>query len=165
MCNIYRNITIADYFPLDLRNDKTDMLSHVCVTKLSTKQFLLINEADRLRGQITSCWTWSSKTHFFVVCMFEGSVTSVMSSSLRPYGLQSARLLCPWENPRGSPGKTLEWAAVPSSRGSSRPGIEAASPVSSALAGGFLNAEPPLLPSRRVNSAPSIFCTVISSNA
>ena len=105
MCNIYRNVTIADYFPLDLRNDKTDMLSHACVTKLSTKKFLLINEADRLRGQITPCWTWSSKTHFFLVCMFEGSVTSVMSSSLRPCGLQSTRLLCPWANPRGSPGK------------------------------------------------------------
>ena len=26
-------------------------------------------------------------------------VTSVLSDSLRPYGLQSARLLCPWDSP------------------------------------------------------------------
>ena len=30
------------------------------------------------------------------------SATSVLSDSLRPYGLQSARFLCPWD----SPGKT-----------------------------------------------------------
>ena len=30
------------------------------------------------------------------VCLF--SVTSVMSSSLEPHGLQSARLLCPWDS-------------------------------------------------------------------
>ena len=37
---------------------------------------------------------------------------------------------------QGSPGK-LEWVAISSSRGSSRPGIETASFVSPALAGGF----------------------------
>ena len=37
---------------------------------------------------------------------------SVVSNSVRP-----ARLLCPWD----SPGRILEWVAVSSSRGSSRP--------------------------------------------
>ena len=42
---------------------------------------------------------------------------SVLADSLWPRGLQPARLLCPW----GSPARTLEWGAVPSSRGSSQP--------------------------------------------
>ena len=41
-------------------------------------------------------------------------VTSVMSVSVQLYGLEPARLLCPWD----SPGKNI---AVPSSRGSSQP--------------------------------------------
>ena len=32
---------------------------------------------------------------------------SVMSDSLRPHGLQPARLLCPWDSP------VLEWIAIP----------------------------------------------------
>ena len=40
-----------------------------------------------------------------------------MSDSLRPCGLQPARLLCPW----GSLGKILEWVALLSSGGSSQP--------------------------------------------
>ena len=42
---------------------------------------------------------------------------SVVSNSLRPHGLQSARLLCP----RNSPVRILEWVAIPFSRGSSWP--------------------------------------------
>ena len=40
-----------------------------------------------------------------------------MSDSLQPHGLQSTRLLCPWD----SPGKNTGGVAMPSSRGSSRP--------------------------------------------
>ena len=39
-------------------------------------------------------------------------VCSVESDSLRPHGLQPARLLCPWN----FPGKILEWVAVSYSR-------------------------------------------------
>ena len=39
---------------------------------------------------------------------------SVTPDSLQPHGLQSARLLCPWD-PR-----ILEWIAIPFSRGSSQ---------------------------------------------
>ena len=45
------------------------------------------------------------------------SVASVMSESLQPYGLKPTRLLCPWD----SPGRILEWVAMPFSRGSSQP--------------------------------------------
>ena len=38
-----------------------------------------------------------------------------MSDSVRPYELQPARLLCPWD----SPNKNTEWVAMTSSRGSS----------------------------------------------
>ena len=56
-------------------------------------------------------------SHFSLVCLW-------------PYGLQPARLLCPWD----STGKNT-WFAISSSRGSSWPRME---PSSSALAGGFI---------------------------
>ena len=55
-------------------------------------------------------------------------VTSVMSSSLQPYGLQPARFLCPWD----FQARILEWVAGPSSRGPS-PGIEPMSPATPEL--------------------------------
>ena len=53
-------------------------------------------------------------------------VTSVMSDSLKPYGLQPTRFLCP----RDSPG-------MPFSRDLPNPGIELASLMSPALASKF----------------------------
>ena len=51
------------------------------------------------------------------------------------------------------PARVLEWVAMPSSRGSSRPGIEPVSPASLALAGGFFTTAPPGKPIwRLVNS-------------
>ena len=41
-----------------------------------------------------------------------------MSDSVRPYGLQPARLLCPWDSLEAG---VLELVAMPSSRGSSPP--------------------------------------------
>ena len=63
---------------------------------------------------------------------------SVVSNSLRPHGLQPARLLCPWN----SPGKSTGWAAVPSSRGSSQP-MQVASPATPALPAGSLSLSHP----------------------
>ena len=48
----------------------------------------------------------------------------VVSNSLQPHGLLSARLLCPWD----SPGKNTGWVAISFSRGSSRSWIEPTSP-------------------------------------
>ena len=63
-----------------------------------------------------SCWcmveTNTTNTQYckaFVWC-------SVMSDSLRPYGLQPA-VLCPWN----FPGRILEWVIISYSRGSSQP--------------------------------------------
>ena len=53
----------------------------------------------------------------------------VLSNSLGPYGLQPARLLCP----DILQSRTLEWVSMPSSRGSSQPGIKPTS-LTSALA-------------------------------
>ena len=47
--------------------------------------------------------------------MGESVRCSVVSNSLWPHGLQPTRLLYPWN----SPGKNMDWAAIPSSRGSS----------------------------------------------
>ena len=58
-----------------------------------------------------------TRRYAFNVDMHAWSVTSVMTDSLRPHGLQPARLLCPQD----SPGKNTEWVAISSSRGSSWP--------------------------------------------
>ena len=61
---------------------------------------------------------------------------SAMSDSLRLCGLQPTRLLCPWN----SPGKSIEWGAIPFSRGSSQPRDRM---WSSALWADSLPSEPP----------------------
>ena len=63
-------------------------------------------------------------------------VTSVGSVSLWCYGLQPARLLCPWI----VQAKILEWVAIPFSRGSSHPRNWT---HVSCIAGRFLITEPP----------------------
>ena len=45
-------------------------------------------------------------------CVHMCQVVSAVSDALQSYGLQPARLLCPWNSP------ILEWVAMPSSRGS-----------------------------------------------
>ena len=78
---------------------------------------------------------------FFIQCFCAVlcSATSVVSDSLRPCGLQPARLLCPWD----FPGRILEWVAMPSSRGSSQPRDRTLISSVSCIAGGFFAAEPP----------------------
>ena len=49
------------------------------------------------------------------VCVYVYVSRSAVSGSLWPHGLLPARLHCPWN----SPGKILEWADIPFSRGSS----------------------------------------------
>ena len=67
-------------------------------------------------------------------------VTSVVYESLRPYGLQPARLLCPWD----SPGKnTGVGCRAPPPGGLPHPGIKAGSP---ALQADSLLTEPPRKP-------------------
>ena len=59
-------------------------------------------------------------------------VTSVMSDSLRPRGLQPARLLCPWDSPGKNTGVGCHAPGeLPN------PGIEPAPLTSPALAGRF----------------------------
>ena len=56
----------------------------------------------------------TSFVHLEQPCMHACSVASVMSESLQLYGLQPARVLCPWEFSR-----QLELLTTPSSRGPS----------------------------------------------
>ena len=42
--------------------------------------------------------------HFLLQCMHACQVTSVVSDSMRPYGQQPNRLLCPWDFPGKSTG-------------------------------------------------------------
>ena len=63
-------------------------------------------------------------------CVWVGSVPSVVSDSLRPYRLWSARLLCPWDSPGKNTGvgsHTLLQGNLP------QPGIEPTSVASPAL--------------------------------
>ena len=62
------------------------------------------------------------------------AMCSVVFASWWCCGLQAARLLCPWD----SPGKILEWVAMPSSRGSSRLRAQTRVSFVSCIAGGFL---------------------------
>ena len=61
----------------------------------------------------------SFKKKSVMVCarMYVHVACSVVPNSLRPHGLQPTSLLCPWE----FPARTLEWVAISSSKGSSRP--------------------------------------------
>ena len=61
------------------------------------------------------------------------SVTTVVSNSVRPHGLQPTRLPCPW----GSQARTLEWVATHSSRARPDPRIKPRSVISPAPAGRF----------------------------
>ena len=68
------------------------------------------------------------------------SVASVMSNSLRPYGLQPTRLLCPWDCPDQS-----TWLSCPFRLLGDlpNPGIQPVSLAFLALAGGFFTTDPP----------------------
>ena len=45
-----------------------------------------------------------------------GSVASVISDSLRPYGLGPTRLFCPWDSPGKSTGVEFSWRKLKSSK-------------------------------------------------
>ena len=50
------------------------------------------------------------------VCVCVWSVASIISESLRPHGLQPARLLCPWDAPGKDTGvgwRFLLWGMLP----------------------------------------------------
>ena len=74
---------------------------------------------------------------------------------MQPHGLSPARLLCPWD----FPGKGY-WSGYPPGD-LPDPGNEPASPVSPALAGGDLTAEPPGKPIS--SSAPAIGCLALGA--
>ena len=76
--------------------------------------------------------TIANKT--MISCVHASSFVS--NSLLQPYGLQPARLLCPWD----SPGNGLPY---PPPGDLPDPGIKPESPVFSCTAGGFFTARPP----------------------
>ena len=51
-------------------------------------------------------WAWETciLAHVCVCACVCPHVRSVVSDSLQPHGLQSARLLCPWDSPGKNPG-------------------------------------------------------------
>ena len=61
---------------------------------------------------------------------FEGESVAQSCLTLQPLGLRPARLLCLWD----SPGRNLEWVAIPYSRGASQPRDQT---QISRIAGGF----------------------------
>ena len=81
----------------------------------------------------------------FTSCLLARLVTLVVSDSLRPQGLQPARLLCPWDSPGKSPGVV----AMPSSGDLPGPGVE---PASLSLLHGQAGSLPPGKPSPLTHS-------------
>ena len=78
-------------------------------------------------------------------------VCSVISDSLQPHELWSARLLCPWN----FPARILEWVAISYSWGSSQAETEPASLAFPALAGRVFTTEPPGKPHFIIAPSPS----------
>ena len=78
---------------------------------------------------------------------------SVMSDSLRPYGLQPARFLCP----RGFPRQEY-WSGLPCPPPGDLPdaGIKPVSPLSPSLAGGFFTPVPLGTPLRNPGAGKSV---------
>ena len=70
-----------------------------------------------------------------------------LSDFLQPYGPWSAMLFCPWD----SQARILEWVSMLSSRISSRPRMEAASPGTPALEADIFTIDPLEKPSNNVN--------------
>ena len=66
-------------------------------------------------------------------------MSSVVSNSSWPHGLQPSGLLYPWN----SQARILEQVAISSCRDLPDPGMEPMSPQSPSLAGGFFTTEPP----------------------
>ena len=105
----------------------------------------MLQQVDNDRSHCILCCSTSLSIQ---AAMLRCASHSVTSDSLQPHGLYSARLLCPWEILQA---RILEWVAMPSSRGSSQPGIEPWSPT---LQAGSLPSEPPGNP---VNTGMGIF--------
>ena len=96
-----------------------------------TKAVCLLQRGDLWGGEakINVCWipsVWqiyhpgSIHIYFLEVCVCVCVCMLsclVVSDTLRPPGLKPAKLLCPWD----FPARILEWVAISSSRGSSRP--------------------------------------------
>ena len=51
------------------------------------------------RGAQRTVWRFLKKLKIELPCMHACSVALALSNSLQPYGLQPARLLCPWDSP------------------------------------------------------------------
>ena len=89
-------------------------------------------------------------TRLSPTCVHVQLSCKVVSNSLRPYRLQSARLLYP----RNFPGKNAGWVVLSSSKRTSQPRDQTRVPVSLALAGRFSATEPTLSPTPLVKSLP-----------
>lgn len=56
---------MGKHIAINLRNDKIDALSNLCIIKLIVNNVLIINKTDIPRGQIISFWIQCSKNHYF----------------------------------------------------------------------------------------------------
>ena len=105
----------------------------------------LVQHPTLRRHAIDICWMnedrgrYPATTHWVTngyVLMLQALLCP---SSLRPYGLQPARLLCPWDFPGKNTGEGNHLLL----QGSSDSGIRPTSLLSPALAGRFFTTEPP----------------------
>ena len=91
--------------------------------------------------------SWFSILGVYVyVCIFICCACLVMSNSLRPYGLQPTRLLCPWNFPDKNTGVGCHFLlhGIFPTQGSN---------LSPALTGGFFTTEPPRKPNLTIMRA------------
>ena len=107
---------------------KTIFCRH-CMNFRTRKNFSLILWGTQ-HLDVCVCGEETTFRHVCVcVCVCVCEVISVVFDSLQLYGLQPTRLCCLWD----SPGRILEWVAMPSSRGSSQLRDRTPSPAAPAL--------------------------------
>ena len=130
---------------------KTVVAAYIVVITLSINRLNASTKRDRLtewiqkQGLYTCCLqethfrpgdTYKLANYWLLVAVFACKGTSVMSTSLKSYGLWPTRLLCPWD----SPGKNTGVCCHALLQDLPDPGIEPASLKAPALAGSLFTA-------------------------
>ena len=75
-------------------------INYIYFSRLNYRFLALQSSSSALNLKLS----FFSKTEVIIIIVHACYVSSIVSDSLRPYGLQPARLLCPWD----SPGKNAE---------------------------------------------------------
>ena len=137
-CRVIRDLQFVKYIVSVKHNKRKHNETRYAYQDDSAK-ICLLGYLRKWVSQVVPIYYTMEKLIYIHICMIVCVSRSVVSNYLQLHGLEPTRFLCPWD----SPGKNMEWVAIPYSRGSSWPGIK---PGSAALQAGSLPTEPPEKP-------------------